>query len=89
MDEVIIIKENQENKPHDDVIHEIVSFLSKWLAYHILDTDKRMSKVVLAIRAGNTLQEAKVIADNEMKGLMEVLVNTVLNMYESLSSRNA
>lgn len=85
--EVIKIKENKDNKSLDDVIHDIVSFLSKWLAYHILDNDKRMAKVVLSLQSGYTLEESKLIVDDLMSGSMELLINTVLTMYDSLSTR--
>lgn len=85
--EVIEIKNNKDNKPLDEVIHDIVSFLSQWLAYHILDNDKRMAKVVLSIQSGESLEVSKIIADKQMNGSMKLLVNTVLTMYDSLSSR--
>jgi len=87
IDDVLILKNNKDEKAFDDTIYDIVTFLSKWLAYHILDTDKRMAKVVLGIKSGLSLEEAKEKSDNDMKGLMEVLVHTVLSMYESLSTR--
>lgn len=71
----------------DEVIKDIVSFLSKWLVHHILDSDKRMAKVVLAKQSGCTLEEAKLRANEEMSGAAQVLVETVLKMYEQLSSR--
>ena len=85
--EVIRIKDNKDNKSLDDVIHDIVSFLSQWLAYHILDNDKRMAKAVLSLQAGYTLEESKLIVDDLMSGSMELLINTVLTMYDSLSNR--
>jgi len=85
--DVLALKHNDDQKPLDDVIHDIVSFLSKWLAYHILDTDKRMAKAALAIESGSSIAEAKIISNDEMSGSMKVLINTVLSMYDSLSSR--
>ncbi len=84
---VLDLKENKENKPFEVLITDLVSFLAKWLAYHILDTDKRMAKAVLAIQKGIPIAEAKELADSEMKGAMQVLIHTVLDMYDSLSSR--
>ncbi len=86
IDEVLALKENETHKGLDDVIHDIVAFLSKWLAYHILDTDKRMAKTITAMDAGSTVAEAKAIADEAMGGSTKLLINTVLNMYESLST---
>lgn len=87
IEDVLALKHNDEKKPLDDVIHEIVSFLSQWLAYHILDTDKRMAKAALAIASGVSIKDAKILSNNEMSGSMRVLINTVLSMYDSLSSR--
>ena len=85
--EVIELKNNKENKPYDDVIYDIVIFLSKWLAYHILDTDKRMAKTVLDIKSGTTLKDAKKQAEIDMSGSMHSHIETVLSMYGSISTR--
>lgn len=85
--EVVKIKNKQDDKTLNDVVNDIVSFLSQWLAYHILDTDKRMGKVVLSMQAGKTIDEAKIISNDEMNGSMKLLVDTVLTMYDSLSVR--
>jgi hemerythrin-like metal-binding protein len=81
------LKEDEGEKQLDDVIQEIVSFLSKWLAYHILDTDKRMALTVLAIESGDSMDEAKSRANDEMNGSMQILIETILTMYEKLSAR--
>ncbi len=87
IDEVIALKNNKENKPFDKVIYDIVIFLSKWLAYHILDTDKRMAKAVLNIESGVPIKEAKAKADFDMSGAMQTHIETVLSMYSSISTR--
>ena len=87
MDKAASLKEEENKKPLDDVILDIVSFLSQWLGYHILDTDKRMAKAVLALESGASLEEAKVVANDAMSGSMKVLIDTVLSMYDSLSVR--
>ncbi len=87
IDKAILLKENRDQKPLDDVIHDIVSFLSKWLAYHILDTDKRMAKAALALESGASMDQAKIQANDEMSGSMKILIHTVLSMYDSLSDR--
>ena len=84
--EVLALKRNEGVKSLDEVIYDVVAFLSKWLAYHILDTDKRMAKTVEAIRAGESVAAAKQIADTQMGGATKLLINTVLSMYESLST---
>jgi diguanylate cyclase (GGDEF)-like protein/hemerythrin-like metal-binding protein/PAS domain S-box-containing protein len=74
-------------KPAGDAVEEIVAFLSRWLAFHILESDRRMAKVVMAVQAGIPLDAAKAQADREMSGAVKVLIDAVLGMYEKLSSR--
>jgi len=87
IEKITLFQSSCNDKPLDDVIHDVVSFLSHWLAYHILDTDKRMAKAVLSLQSGHSLDTAKHHANAEMNGSMKVLINTVLTMYDSLSSR--
>ena len=87
IEKVASLKSEEKNKPLEDLIQDILSFLTQWLAFHILDSDKRMAKAVIAIRAGKNLEDAKDIADKEMSGSTQVLINTVLAMHDGLSSR--
>lgn len=66
---------------------EVISFLTHWLAFHILESDKHMAKVVISLQNGASIEEAKKNASEEMSGAMRVLIETILNMYESLSSK--
>ena len=84
---ITALKKAEDFKSLDEVVQDVVTFLSKWLAYHILDTDKRMAKAVLAVEAGHTLEEAKNISNTEMSGSMQILIDTVLSMYGTLSVR--
>ncbi len=81
------IKGNELHKNHDLVIEEIVSFLTHWLAMHIIESDKRMAKVVLALPSGISLEEGKILANKEMEGATRVLIDTVMNMYDTLANR--
>ncbi len=85
--DILKLKGQDEDKPVDGVIEDILSFLTHWLAFHILDSDKRMSKVALAVKDGIPLEEAKKSADKQMSGVLGILIETVLTMYDSLSSR--
>ncbi|MBL7003608.1 MAG: bacteriohemerythrin [Gammaproteobacteria bacterium] len=87
IDKVVEIKQQENSTSFDDVIHSIVSFLTHWLAYHILDTDKRMAKVILSMDKGLNIKDAKIKAEEEMSGSMKMLIETVLTMYDGLSSR--
>ena len=85
--DVVAIKENKDNRPLDDVVYDIVSFLSQWLAYHILDTDKRCAIAARKVMDGATMEEAKRASDDVMSGSMKTIVSTVLSMYNTLSTR--
>jgi len=74
-------------KPLDEAVEEIIAILTRWLAFHILDSDRRMAKVIFAIQSGLSVEAAKVQVDREMSGAVKVLVDAVLGMYERLSSR--
>jgi diguanylate cyclase (GGDEF)-like protein/hemerythrin-like metal-binding protein/PAS domain S-box-containing protein len=77
----------KNSRPLDQVIEEILTFLTQWLAFHILDTDMRMAKVVLAVQSGIPLNQAKAQADQEMSGAMKQLIETMLSMFDALSAR--
>jgi diguanylate cyclase (GGDEF)-like protein/hemerythrin-like metal-binding protein len=84
---VIELKEQEAGKPLSDVVEQIIKFLIRWLAFHIIDNDKRMAIVVEAMESGASIEEAKILADKKMSGSMRVLIETVLTMYDGLSSR--
>lgn len=75
------------HKDIGQIVEDILSFLSQWLAFHILDSDKRMALAVKGVQAGLSLSEAKSRAELEMSGAMQVLIKTILAMYDSLSNR--
>jgi len=87
MDEVNAIKDGEDKKPLSQIAYDIISFLSKWLAYHILDTDKRMALVVIEIESGASLENAKLLAGDTMVVSKKIIVDTVLSMYDTLSTR--
>ena len=66
---------------------QVLSFLTRWLAFHILEDDTRMSIIVQGLQRGQTLAQAKLAAAQEMDSAAHVLITAVLTMYDSLSSR--
>ncbi|WP_165873523.1 bacteriohemerythrin [Parasulfuritortus cantonensis] len=84
---VLDIKAKESEESSDEVIEEIVTFLTHWLAMHIIESDKRMAKVVLALPSGVSLAQAKEIANMEMSGATRVLIDTVMGMYDKLANR--
>jgi diguanylate cyclase (GGDEF)-like protein/hemerythrin-like metal-binding protein/PAS domain S-box-containing protein len=84
----ILDLKNKENiKPMDQVLSDTLSFLTHWLAYHILNSDMCMAKAVLGMQSGLSLEEAKIQSKLGMSGGMKNLIETVLTMYDDLTSR--
>lgn len=85
--EVQRLRAEEGIKPIGAIVEDVLSFLTHWLAFHILDSDKRMAIAVQAIRQGMSIDDAKRHAEQTMNGALKVLVETVLGMYQHLSSR--
>lgn len=81
------LKDKKTDKYQSEVIESIILFLIRWLAFHILDSDKRMAFFIENIHKGMSFDEAKIAAERKMGGSFKVLVETIMSMYDSLSSR--
>lgn len=68
------------------VAEDALAFLARWLASHILETDRYMAFVVHAMQEGMSLDEAKVDAREKMAGTTRVLIDIILSIYSTLSS---
>ena len=84
---VIEIKDQENEGALSDVVEQIIKFLIRWLAFHIIDNDKRMAIAAHAVDQGMSVDEAKAHAEKKMSGSMRVLIDTILAMYDGLSSR--
>lgn len=84
---VLELKNKDADQPMQEMIEDIVKFLIRWLAFHIIDEDKRLSFVIDELKNGKSMEEAKLVSDRKMNGSIRVLIDTVLAMYDGLSSR--
>ena len=84
---VLEIKEKYSDKTLNEVIEIIVKYLIRWLAHHIIGDDKKMALVIHKVNSGMSFEEAKKATVNDIKGSSKVLIDTVLTMYDRLSSR--
>ena len=71
----------------DDFINDLFGFLTKWLAFHILESDRRMALATLGVQDGLCLDDALNQAQQSMTGSMAVLIRAILDMYGELSTR--
>ncbi|NOT16388.1 MAG: hemerythrin family protein, partial [Methylotenera sp.] len=64
--EVLRLKSEENTKPTSKVIEEVLAFLTRWLAAHILESDRSMAMVVMAMQSGMSLDAAKKQAAEQM-----------------------
>ncbi|WP_027858896.1 GGDEF domain-containing protein [Marinobacterium jannaschii] len=85
--QVLELQKKDKHKPFHVVVEDILKFLIRWLAFHIIDDDKRLAVAIDAMASGSSLEEAKAIANGEMNDSVRVLIDTIMMMYDRLSSR--
>lgn len=76
----------QSDAPQEKVLTDLFDYLTRWLAFHILESDRRMAMVVKALEGGASLQEARGQVDSELSGSVSVLVTALLEIYGKLSA---
>ena len=71
---------------HEEKLTELFDYLTKWLAFHILESDRRMALTIRAMDQGLTVGEASEKVDSELSGSISVLVSALLEIYGKLSA---
>ena len=85
--EVLKLKAKEKTIPSELVIENILSFLTHWLVFHILDCDKRMANIMFAVQSGVTLEQAIEHGNQQMDGVMKLMIESILSMYDNLTTR--
>ena len=86
VEKVSRLKADQNARPLAQVAEDALGFLARWLASHILETDRLMAHTVLAIESGLPLAAAKQRAQEQMGGATRSLIDIILSIYGTLSS---
>lgn len=86
VDEVLRLKAEQNSRSLEQVAEDALGFLARWLASHILETDRSMAYTVLAVQSGLPLAAAKQRAIEQMGGATRALIDIILAIYATLSS---
>src|SRR5450830_408465 len=55
IDKVLKLKGDGDSKPVNVVVEEVLSFLTRWLASHILENDRYLAALVLTMQSGMPL----------------------------------
>lgn len=80
------LQEQRHSRSLDELAEDALGFLARWLAAHILESDRHMAYIVLAVREGLSMEAAKARAVAQMSGATRVLINIILSIYDTLSS---
>ncbi len=80
------LKLAQTDKSVDAVLSELLMFLTRWLAAHILENDRYLALVVLAMQSGQALGIAKITAKAQINDSTHTLIAIILAIYENLST---
>lgn len=80
------IEAERAQKTADVLIQDTLGFLAKWLASHILETDKRMAFAAQGIQAGLSIDAAKSYAEQKMSGETRALIDLILSTYGTLAT---
>lgn len=86
LDDVTKIKSHDQDS-YEEVMEEVVGFLTQWVAFHIIEADRRMASAVLAMQQGQDLETAKKLANAELNEAARALIKSILGMYENLSDK--
>ena len=74
-----------DNLPPDVLTRDLLAFLTRWLASHILEHDQQMAYVILALEDGLNLLDAKQYATEKIQGSSRQLTDIILSLYSSLA----
>ncbi|MDO6440718.1 EAL domain-containing protein [Marinobacter sp. 2_MG-2023] len=74
------------NEPEEKVMGGLFDYLTRWLAFHILESDRRMALTAKALERGVPMSEAKREVDGQLSGSVSVMVSAFLEIYGKLSA---
>lgn len=79
------LMEEKDNNPLHEVVEHALGFLVRWLASHILESDRHMAYTVRALEAGMDHDAAKARAQEQMTGFTRQMIDIILSIYGTLS----
>lgn len=74
------------DEPEEKVMADLFSYLTRWLAFHILESDRRMALTIKAVQRGVLISEAINEVDNQLSGSVSIMVSALLETYDKLSA---
>ncbi len=84
VDRTLELVKKFETQELEQNIEDLLSLLTHWLTNHILDSDMRMSLTIKAIDSGSSFENAQKLVDEQMKGVMSIIIKSSLFLYDNL-----
>lgn len=75
-----------QSRSSREVAENTLEFLVRWLASHILESDRHLAYIVHGLQQGLSIDEAKYHALGEMSGFTRKMIDIILTSYGVLSS---
>ena len=77
------IKAELNNLSNTQVMENVLSYLTNWLAFHIVESDKLMAAIVLAMQRGSSFAEAKqhACSNEQLNDSIKALIKSVLGLH--------
>lgn len=88
VNEVIKIQSESKTLNWQESIEHILQFLIRWLVFHIIGDDKKMSVALKELESTDSLETAKVNAVDTLQGINGLVADTVLKMYFEVSTQS-
>lgn len=73
-------------EPAEKIMSDLFNYLTRWLAFHILESDRRMALTIRATERGLSNAEARKEVDSQLSGAVSVMVSALLEIYGKLSA---
>lgn len=84
MEKVKTLIDQQHEKSVQEITEHTLGFLVEWLVSHILESDRYLANVVIALQAGETFDTAVKSAEVSMRGYTSQMIEMIKNTYKSL-----
>jgi len=82
INDITQIKTELTSLSNTQVMENVVSYLTNWLAFHIIESDKLMASVVLAIQQGYSFENAKqhIYHNDKLNDSIKTLIKSILGL---------
>jgi diguanylate cyclase (GGDEF)-like protein/hemerythrin-like metal-binding protein/PAS domain S-box-containing protein len=81
------MRQEARDIPAAAMVRSMLLYLARWLAFHILESDRSMARVVVALQGGASLEEARQQATGAVNEATRGLIESILALSENLADR--